>query len=192
MEEPNSSKATVRDFLEWGGEERIEIINGVICVLNTPTPLHQFISREIAKYLNSYFEGKKCEPLYAPLGVQLFEDDDTTVVQPDILIVCDRDKIKKDLIMGAPDVVIEIISPSTAERDRGNKYHLYNDSGVREYWLVDTLFKCVEVFDRSKTSNLAPGKYYSKDKVLTTNLFKGLGIPLNEIFLDEFYKGLVY
>lgn len=187
MVEPNSSKATVKDFLEWKGEERIEIINGVICVLNTPTPLHQSILREIETYLIAYFKGTECELFHAPLGVQLFKDDETTIVQPDIFIVCDKNKIKKNLIVGAPDIVIEIISPSTVERDRMDKYHLYNDAGVKEYWMVDTLFKCIEVFDRSKTSNLAPIKYYSMGKVLTTELFKGLGVPIKGVFLDEFY-----
>jgi len=90
--------------------------------------------------------GMACEPMLSPLDVQL-DQDDRTMVQPDVIIVCDRDRITQDVVFGAPDFVCEVLSPSTRSRDKGIKLTKYRAAGVREYWIVDVSRQMVAVYD---------------------------------------------
>ena len=134
---------TFADVLTWGENERIEIINGEAVMMVPPSRIHQKISGEIFRQFANYLEGKKCEVYPAPWGVRLFEkdgdvpDDVDTVVEPDISVICDKNKLDKHGCKGAPDMVIEVLSPSTLRHDRFVKLALYQQAGVREYWVVE-------------------------------------------------------
>lgn len=134
---------TFADVLTWSENERIEIINGEAVMMVPPSRIHQKISGEIFRQFANYLEGKKCEVYPAPLGVRLFEkdgdvpDDVDTVVEPDISVICDKNKLDKHGCKGAPDMVIEVLSPSTLRHDRFVKLALYQQAGVREYWIVE-------------------------------------------------------
>ena len=130
------------DYYKWKLEERIELIKGRIFKMSpATTSAHQVISREISGELWLFLKGKSCQVFSAPFDVRIprksIEDKDIiTVVQPDICVVCDPAKIDKKGCIGAPDIVIEILSPSNSEKELKNKYEVYEESGVREYWVV--------------------------------------------------------
>lgn len=139
---------TIEDYHDCPDDRRIELIDGVIYDMAAPTYIHQQILVEILYQIEKYIREKKgeCEVLIAPFDVQL-EKDNKTIVQPDILIICDKDKIENHKLYGAPDFVIEIVSPSTKSKDMIIKYDKYKAAGVKEYWIVDPEERTVTVHD---------------------------------------------
>ncbi len=179
---------TFADCLTWGEDERIEIINGE-AVMMAPSPAtdHQLISGELFGQIHSYLKGKKCKVISAPFDVRLFEQDGDgpeevdTVVVPDITVVCDPDKLDKHGCKGAPDMVVEILSPSTQRHDRLTKFNLYQRAGVREYWIVDPANRAVQSFV------LEDGRYSVKEfgtagDKLRVNVLEDCVIDLSEVF----------
>ena len=133
---------TYADYLSWPDDVRYELIDGIAFAM-APAPLrvHQEILLELAAQTRNALDGKPCRPFIAPFDVRLPRDDEAdsaidTVVQPDLVVVCDRSKLDERGCRGAPDWVIEILSPSTAGHDLIIKRRLYERVGVREYWLV--------------------------------------------------------
>ena len=131
-------KYTVDDYYALPDEERVELIDGVIYDIGSPTTIHQMICTAIWRELIGYIEAEKgeCLPLVSPVDVQL-DCDDKTMVQPDVLVVCDREKVIRRCIYGAPDFIVEILSLSSRKKDMFTKLAKYKEVGVREYWLVD-------------------------------------------------------
>ena len=155
---------TVEDYLKLPEEERMEIIDGVIYDMAAPIDKHQIIGDEIQSRFRDYIRKKKgkCITVTSPIDVQL-DCDNRTMVQPDVVVVCDRDKFKKGRIFGAPDLVVEVLSGSTKKKDifiKGNKYW---NAGVREYWLVDPAKKRVHVY-RYEIDEF-PTMYTFEDKI---------------------------
>ena len=134
---------TYRDYRTWPEDERWELIGGTAYLMSAPTVTHQRIQREIAGPLYNFLKGKDCEVFIAPMDVfipwinEQDEDDVDTVVQPDLLVICDKARIRPNGIWKAPDLVVEILSPSTSRKDLHEKFDLYERSGVREYWVVE-------------------------------------------------------
>lgn len=141
-------KYTVEDYYALPDERRVELIDGVIYDMGAPTTIHQMICTAIWRELIEYIEAKKgeCLPFVSPIDVQL-DRDDKTMVQPDVLVVCDREKVIKRCIYGAPDFIVEILSLSSRKKDMFTKLAKYKEAGVREYWLVDPDKKQVLVYD---------------------------------------------
>jgi Uma2 family endonuclease len=138
---------TYADLLEWDENVRAEIIEGDLYMMATPARVHQRILMELAYQLRDFLPGKPCEVYPAPFGVRLFPQDDQsddTVVEPDIVVVCDPSKLDDRGCNGAPDLVVEILSPSTAGYDRVVKFRKYLEAGVREYWIVSPEEKTVQ------------------------------------------------
>ncbi|MDR3338116.1 MAG: Uma2 family endonuclease [Treponema sp.] len=138
---------TYADVLEWDESVRAEIIDGELYMMAPASIGHQEISGELYGQLWSFLKGKPCKVFAAP-GVRLFprkDQSDNTMVIPDIAVVCDRSKLEKQSCNGAPDLVIEILSPSNARHDTFLKFHKYLEAGVREYWIVDPEEKIVQV-----------------------------------------------
>lgn len=142
-----NERYTYADYCTWNDSERWELIEGVRYAMSpAPAPVHQAISRELNRQIANFLEGKPCQVYQAPFDVRLNADgEDDTVVQPDLLVICDRSKIDDRGCKGAPDLAIEILSPSTARRDRMVKLQQYQQAGVREYWIVDPDTKIVQV-----------------------------------------------
>ncbi len=133
---------TYADYLQWPDETRYELIDGE-AFLMSPAPLveHQEVAGEVYRQLANQLDGKPCRPFIAPVDVRLPRKDETdaaidTVVQPDVLVVCDPSKIDRRGVRGAPDWLLEVLSPSTAAHDQIAKRRTYERAGVREYWLV--------------------------------------------------------
>ncbi len=139
---------TLDDYYALPDERRVELIDGVIYDMTAPTYPHQMILGELFFQLTSYINGKKgtCIPFMAPADVQL-DGDDKTMVEPDVFVVCDRSKITKTHTIGAPDLVIEILSPSTWRKDSYTKLAKYTLAGVREYWIIDPETLKIMVYD---------------------------------------------
>ncbi len=155
---------TLEDYLAIPDERRVELIDGVIYDMSSPLGHHQIIAGQIYFHLVSYISGKggPCIPFIAPIDVQL-DCDDKTIVQPDVMILCDRSKYTPQRIVGAPDFVVEVFSKSTRKKDMFIKLNKYRTAGVREYWMVDPDKKNVIVFHFENDDDLSV--YTFRDKV---------------------------
>ncbi|MCI7099574.1 MAG: Uma2 family endonuclease [Lachnospiraceae bacterium] len=139
---------TLKDYYNLPDDQRAELIDGVIYEMAAPTSIHQLIAGALhTRLLNHVMaHGGSCLPIISPIDVQL-DCDDKTMLQPDIAIVCDRSKITSRGIYGAPDFIIEILSPATRKKDAVIKLNKYLNAGVREYWLIDPDKKTILVYD---------------------------------------------
>lgn len=181
---------TFADVLTWPDDERVELIDGEV-VLMAPAPSrgHQEIGGEVFRQLANYLEGKKCKVYHAPFDVRLFEkdgytpEDVDTVVEPDITIVCDHSKLDDRGCKGAPDMVVEILSPSTQRHDRLVKLGLYQRAGVREYWIVDPDSSTVQVF-LQRDGSLQLHEVYDRQGVAKVNVLDGCFIELSKVFSE--------
>lgn len=139
---------TLEDYYKIPDDQRVELIDGVIYDISAPTSAHQLIAGIAYAQLYNHVSSKKgrCIPFISPIDVQL-DCDDKTMVQPDVIIVCDRSKVINRCVYGAPDFVLEVLSPSTRKKDMALKMYKYQNAGVREYWLVDPDKRKVMVYD---------------------------------------------
>ncbi|GHV16925.1 hypothetical protein FACS189493_3630 [Spirochaetia bacterium] len=154
---PRGSHYTYADYLEWDEDFRAEIINGEVYAMSPPLTVHQRIVRKLTIKIGTWLEGKTCELFPAPFGVRLSPKEDysdDTVLEPDLVVICDSAKIDERGCNGAPDLVIEILSPSNTNRDTLVKLNLYLDAGVREYWIVDPKNQYVQIY------TLDQGRYF--------------------------------
>jgi len=171
---------TCDEIESWDTDERFELIDGVIYMMSSPMRIHQKISGELFVQLYNFLKGKTCEVYSAPFAVYLSGND--TRVEPDIVVVCDKSKLIDKGCKGAPDLVIEILSPSTAKHDRITKFNKYLQTGVREYWIVDPDSQTISVH------TLESGKYvvsaYSDDDKIPVNVLEGCEIKAREVFAE--------
>ena len=176
------------DALTWEENERIEIIDGEAVMMAPPVRIHQEISGELFRQLANFLEGKQCRVYPAPFGVRLFArdgdgpEDVDTLVEPDISVVCDRSKLDQHGCKGAPEMVIEILSPSTLRHDRLVKLNLYDQAGVLEYWIVDPQNRAVQVFRRDGGAALRICEEYGHTQVAKVSVLDGCFLELSKVF----------
>lgn len=181
---------TYADYLEWDGDERFELINGKAVMMASPTFTHQTILGQIYRQFAEFLDDKPCNVVMAPFDVRLFEkkgerpEDVDTVVQPDILVICDHKKIDEHGCKGAPDMVIEILSPSTQGHDCFVKLNLYQQAGVREYWIVDPESKTVKVLILDDEGIYHISKAYKQTDTVKVNILNGCVIELDKVFSE--------
>ncbi len=174
-------KFTVKDYMATPDDQRYQLLDGELIVAPAPTTRHQRISRKLVQVLDEFVtDSRMGEVLYSPTDVFFTEND---VAQPDILFVSNARSniITAPNIQGAPDLVVEILSPGTAAYDRGYKRGLYGRHGVLEYWLVDPDANSVEVLALGETGLTTAGTY-NQDGVLSSPLLAGLSVDLGPIF----------
>lgn len=169
--EKQQGEYTLEDYRRLPEDIRAELIDGTIYYMASPLSVHQLLAARIYSVLARYIERNKgaCIPLFAPLDVQL-DKDDKTVVQPDVMILCDRKKLTRNGIFGAPDFIVEILSENTRKKDSYLKLMKYQKAGVKEYWLVDPDKKKIIVYDLDKEE--IPVIYGFEDKV-PVRIFQG-------------------
>lgn len=169
--EKGSDGYTTEDYYALPPERRAELIDGVMYDMASPSPLHQMLATEIWQSLKNYICSKKgkCIPMVAPLDVCL-DCDDKTMIQPDVLVVCDRNKIMNRCVFGAPDFVVEITSLSTRKKDMYLKLDKYAAAGVSEYWIVDPEKRKIIVYDL--TGSEFPS-IYGFDSCIPVRIFGG-------------------
>jgi Uma2 family endonuclease len=182
---------TYRDYLAWPDDERWEIINGEAFAM-TPGPNleHQRYLIRLATRFHQFLEGKPCEVFVAPFDVRLpnadeAEEEIRNVVQPDIMVVCDPEKLDRRGIKGAPDLVVEIVSPSTASNDYIRKLRLYEKHGVKEYWILHPADRTVLRFLLGKAGRFGDPKTFREDESIDSRILKGLSIDLPTIFASS-------
>lgn len=152
LPKPSDHRFTYADYQHWPADERWELIDGKAYAMSpAPTISHQTLTGQLFRQIDEALDGAPCRALIAPVDVLLpsaeeTEDRTTTVVQPDILVVCDPAKITDRNIRGAPDWIIEVLSPATARHDHLTKRDLYQRAGVREYWLVHPVDRVMTVY----------------------------------------------
>ncbi len=179
--EANRKRSTYQDYLKTPDDIRYQLIEGELIREPAPTVPHQSVVMNLSNILWNFAKSRGMgKVLAAPTDVYLSE---TNVLQPDILFISgDRTGIITErCIHGAPDLVVEIVSPSSVRRDRGAKRELYARYGVAEYWLVDPVATSIEVL-RLTDGHFTPTGRYSHADALTTPLLSGLTVHLNEVF----------
>jgi Uma2 family endonuclease len=174
---------TYADYVTWPEDERWELIDGVPYAMGMPSIQHQLISAELTRQLGNFLVGKPCKVLPAPCAVRLNADKgDNTVVSPDVAVVCDKSKLADGKsCKGAPDLVIEIQSRSTAGYDRVTKFNKYLEAGVREYWLVDPDVKTVQLYS---FENHSEGRAYGETDEAPVGVLPGCVIDLKAVFTE--------
>jgi Uma2 family endonuclease len=185
-----SKSYTYADYLKWRFDERLELIKGKIFKMSpAPSSQHQRISGKVHLKLGIYLQGKSCEVFTAPFDVRLnrtIKDTQvTTVVQPDICVICDPDKIDERGAIGAPDIVIEILSPGNNKKELQNKYEVYEEAGVQEYWIIHPSEKTFLKYTLADGSYQASRLLTIGDEV-TTPVLPGFVLSLDEVFADKF------
>ena len=175
------------DYLTWPDDERWELIDGIAyCMSPAPTSGHQALVGEFFWRIAAYLHGKSCRAFVAPFDVRLAEagardNEILNVVQPDILVYCDCSKIDQKGGRGAPDWVIEVLSPSTSAKDQREKLALYERFGVLEYWLVHPTDRTVMVYRRGDPDFGRP-EIHDEEGAPVCQLFPELVLPLPDIF----------
>ena len=177
-----TKRYTYADYIGWGEEVRCELIEGTPYAMAGTSRTHQRVYGVLHQIIGNYLEDKTCEMFSHNFDVRLNSNDyDDTVVQPDIFVVCDPTILDDRSCNGAPDFVIEILSPSTSRRDRTVKLRIYEEAGVTEYWIVDPYKKVVEVYLLNNGTFDDPLKYKESDTILATVL-EGCQIKLARVF----------
>lgn len=179
------------DYLLWQFQERVELVRGFIVKMSpSPRRRHQEISAVIYGYLNASLKGKACKVYYAPFDVRMVknkgqaDENIDTVVQPDISIICDPSKLDDYGCIGAPDLIVEILSPGNKKYDEVYKYQLYEENGVKEYWIVDPESKSVKVYLLNSDKYELIDYYERAGQMMPVNIFKGLVLSYDEVFAN--------
>jgi Uma2 family endonuclease len=176
---------TYGDYLKWDGPGRFQLLEGEAFMMSSPSVDHQTISMEVSGQIRDFLRGKPCRVFAAPLDVRLFprkDHSDNTVVQPDILVVCDRSRLGRNSVDGPPDLVIEISSPANSFGEMFKKFQLYLEAGVREYWIIRPEVRQTQVHV------LQEGRYlstvYHGDDVIPVTILPPLAIDLRPLWAE--------
>lgn len=175
-------------YLTWDDNNRWEIINGTVYNMSpAPGRFHQHYIGNIFAQFHQQLKGKPCQAFVSPFDVRFAEkpddgdEDIINVVQPDIIIVCDQSKLDNRGCKGAPDLVVEVLSPSTMKRDRKEKFELYRKFGVKEYWLVYPGENTIEVFTLNNGS-YGESVLYDENDTVTVSVAGGFNVVVKEVF----------
>lgn len=189
VEEPSANYGyTYADYLQWKIEERIELFKGKILKLSAPNRVHQQVSGALYFKIYQFLKGKKCKVYAAPFDVRLpiqnkkKDDEVTTVVQPDICVICDETKLDDRGCCGAPDLVIEILSPGNSRKEVRLKFDIYEEAGVLEYWLINPVEQNLIAYTVNELAKFSGGKMYAPGDTLYSTSINGLTIDVAEIF----------
>jgi Uma2 family endonuclease len=181
---------TYADYLTWQFEHFVELLRGKIMPMSAPSRIHQKVCLKLASRIETYLEMQKCpcEVYVAPFDVRLVKNregktdkDVYTVVQPDVSLICDLSKLDERGCFGAPDLIIEIISENNAKRDLKDKFELYEENGVREYWIVRPSEKTIQQFFL-ENDRFAYKNTFSDDDQVSPIVLPELTVVLSEVF----------
>ncbi len=184
-----NKKYSYADYLTWQFDEMVELIKGKIYSMSpAPSKKHQFILGNIYLILGNLYKKSSCKVCIAPFDVKLLNNKLSTpdnqvfsVVQPDIFIVCDAAKLQKLACHGAPDLVIEILSPGNSKKEMGIKFDLYEENRVLEYWIVEPLNETVQIYSLQNEKYIGLKPFTVDDKIKSV-LFPNLDFDIKEVF----------
>ncbi|HRK74697.1 MAG TPA: Uma2 family endonuclease [Rhodothermales bacterium] len=195
-----SQQYTYADYLKWAFQERVELLRGYVYRMSpAPNRMHQDISWQLQKIIAFYIDDKPCRAYTAPFDVRLVlradfqlskrvrrqtvnDQEVMTVLQPDLCVICDLEKLDDRGCLGAPDLVIEILSPGNTRTEMKEKFSIYEEVGVREYWVVQPEYRNVLVYDRNRRGVFVARTVYSEEDVLISSVFPDMAIELKEVF----------
>jgi len=182
-----TKKYTYADYLTWRFKERVELIKGKLFKMSpAPNRRHQMMVGEIYGHFWTFLKKHKCEVFVAPFDVRLpvpkNSDKDYTVVQPDITVVCDESKLDEQGCNGAPDLVVEVLSPGNTQKEMRDKFEVYQNSGVREYWLVDPQRESILIYGLNEDGKYIAGHPYVTGMKVESNVLPGFVLDTSEIF----------
>ena len=182
-----NKKYSYLDLLEIDDNKRYEIYDGELILMSSPSAKHQVVLGDLFVQFNNFFKGKKCIPFIAPFDVRLDgkSNKSKNVVQPDLLVVCDKDKIKDNGIEGAPDFVLEILSKTNRYNDLIYKMTLYQRFGVKEYWIVDIENGYILTCKLGEGNLFNLPKTYKIKETIKSTIFKDLEISLEDTFKNN-------
>ncbi|MBP7397238.1 MAG: Uma2 family endonuclease [Flavobacterium sp.] len=176
---------TYSDYLLWQFSERVELIKGFIRKMSpAPSRKHQTISYNLTLSIGKFFQNHPCSVFVAPFDVRLpiaSSKKDNTVVQPDLCIICDENKLDDKGCNGAPDLIVEILSPNNSKHDVDTKFNLYQESGVKEYWIVEPEERFVLVYTLQNEEYIGL-KPFSEGQIIKSPLFSEMQITVDEVF----------
>ncbi|MBD9354848.1 Uma2 family endonuclease [Methylomonas albis] len=181
------------DYLTWQLEESVELIKGKIMAMSpAPNVKHQRIALKLLRPIDNYFLHKSCEIFIAPFDVKLYDrrksllknGEAFSVVQPDLCVICDKDKLTEQGCDGAPDWIIEVLSPGNSRKEVRLKYDLYEESGVGEYWLVFPYEQILQQFVLDELGKYQLRGLYPGNEIAAPHLFPDLQIDLNDVFAE--------
>jgi Uma2 family endonuclease len=184
-------KYTYADYVKWTFDDAVELIKGRIFKMAAPLSNHQDSSTNLNYLFKGHLKGKPCKVYAAPFDVRLpkplsqckSDKDIETVVQPDICVVCDLSKIDRRGCVGAPDLIIEILSKGTASKDVKDKFEVYEESGVKEYWIVSLTERLVNVFRLNEEGKYVPDhRPYVPSDTIRVGIFSDFSIVVDDIF----------
>ncbi len=182
----SNSRYTYADYLTWTEDERWELLDGVAFNIAAPSRRHQEVSGELFYQIRGYLADKPCKVYSAPFEVRFNESKEEeqirNVVQPDITVVCDKSKLDDKGCLGSPDLIIEVISPTSISLDYVKKLALYEKYGVKEYWIVHPIDNTVMVFILGEDYQYGKPGIYTEDTRLKSRLFVDLTIDLKQVF----------
>ena len=177
---------TYADYLMWKIKDRLELLKGKIFQMGAPSLTHQMVSMNFSRLLSNYFYKTPCKLFAAPFDVRLAKKGEKdnevyTVVQPDLCVVCDADKLDERGCWGAPDLIIEILSPGNSKKELKNKYELYQEAGVREYWVIRPDNKEITQFvlENGQYRTLPP---IVEGDLIHSTIFPDLSLQTEDIF----------
>ncbi|SHN32650.1 Endonuclease, Uma2 family (restriction endonuclease fold) [Cyclobacterium lianum] len=178
------------DYLSWQMEEVVELIKGKIFkkAAAAPKRIHQKVSVELSFRLTGFLKGKKCQVYTAPFDVRFPENSTADhkihdVVQPDICVICDPEKLDDRGCIGAPDLIVEILSPSNSKTELKHKFELYEVNGVREYWIIHAETQDLLIYSL-KSGKYVPSRLFTTGDVVELAVINGFKLDLEEFFED--------
>ena len=182
---------TYAEYKDWPVDERWELIDGVAWNMSpAPAVRHQDMLAKLITELRIFLKGKQCKAHIAPFDVffpAFFGQDENevdTVVQPDLIVVCDPEKLKSNGCKGAPDICVEILSPYTSKKDLNEKFNLYERSDVREYWILDPAMKYAHIYKLEESGKYGEPLIVENEGILKSSVLQGLNLDLREILPD--------
>ena len=177
-------RMSVEEFLKLSAasENRFELIDGEVYQLASPSYEHQRIIVEILHQMHQWSQGRRCKPVTAPFDVTLLKDDTQNIVQPDIVIVCDQEKVDgQGRYGGIPTVVVEVLSETTRNKDMLKKLNLFMAGGVKEYWIVNPWNREVYIYSFA-SGEIKNYRVFKGAEIAVSEVLENLGVPLEQVF----------
>lgn len=178
-------------YLNWFFEERVELIKGKIFKMSPATSrVHQKLSFSISLAIGNYLKNRSCEVYFAPFDVRFpkksnADKDVFTVLQPDICVICDKTKLDDRGCIGAPDIVVEILSPGNTKKELLYKYEVYEEFGVKEYWVVSASDQNILIYTLDNNGKFQPSKLFTHSEEITSSVLLGFVLKIDDVFEDN-------
>ena len=178
---------TYEDYLNWPDDERWELIEGAPHMQPAPSWQHQAITFELGRQFGNYLIGKSCKAFTAPFDLVISEDaieesKAKNVLQPDLLVICNKSGLKGTGYFGVPDLIIEVCSPSTIRNDKVFKFNKYEEAGVKEYWIVEPEGKFISIFTLQENKRYGRPEIYTEVDKVKVGIFQELIVDLKVVF----------